>query len=283
MKTASPLPSDRQSCTPRAWGALAVSALAHGLAVVAMAAMCGPASCPPVMPRIVLTAALAPAGYGSGPAGPASAAAEPAAAPEPVPAPPEPEESAVETIAAATQAPAPVVASEEPVPPKPVVKPKPVARPRPVVKRQKPAPEPAPRETAAAAAALADPGQTGAGGGSGAASGPPLPSGGGAGPGSIGSPLSAGDLDNQPALVFSPKPEYPMQAKRRGLKGRLRVRLLVDRVGKVERVDILGGENVDSFAESVRATLSRWRFKPGTQKGTPVHWVAILPIAFEQE
>lgn len=280
MKSAFSRLPDRQSDMPRAWGALALSALVHGLAVVAMAGLCGPASCPPVMPRIVLTAALAPAGSGSGPAGPAPAAVEPASEPKPAQTPSEPEQPRLETLEAATPVPAPVVAPrQEPVTPKPAVKSKPVL-PRPRSKA-----EPTPREVAAAAPASApvDPDQTGAGGGSGSSSGPPLPSGGGVGPGSVGSPLSAGELDNQPAPVFSPKPEYPAQAKRRGLKGRLRVRLLVDRVGKVERVDILGGENVESFAESVRSTLSRWRFKPGTQKGTPVHWVAILPIAFEQE
>ncbi len=277
----SPWPGRRQPgrhLSP-AWGALAVSVLAHGLAVAGMAAMAGPPSCPPLLPRIVLTAALAPAGCGSGPAGPAAAPAAPAA-PEPEEAPRPP----VEPVAANAIAPTPdpVVPSKKE--PKPVTPKRPVT---PVAKVKKPRTEPEAEPVAAAATPpAAGPTEATAaqpGGGSGASSGPPLVSGGGAGPGSIGSPLGASELDNQPALVFAPKPEYPFQAKRRGLRALLRVRLLVDTVGRVERVDILSGEHAEAFAETVRTTLAHWRFKPGTRKGAPVHWVAILPIAFELE
>jgi protein TonB len=188
----------------------------------------------------------------------------------------------------------PLVAEEVAPTPDPVVPPKKEPKPvkpkrpvKPVAKVKKPTVRPEPKPVAPAASQPAtgptEATASQAGGGSGASSGPPLPSGGGAGPGSFGSPLRAGELDNQPALVFAPKPEYPFQAKRRGLRALLRVRLLVDTVGRVERVDIVGGEHVDAFAETVRSTLSRWRFKPGTRKGTPVHWVAILPVSFELE
>jgi protein TonB len=278
-----------QGAGPGAFGALLISLLAHGLAVAGMASLAGPAACPAVMPRIVLTASLAPPGCGSGAAGPAPAAAEAVAEAAPAPdlpqPPPEPPATPLETVTARADVPAAVlVPKKEPVAVKPKQPPPPVVKAKPAVKPQPPKADSEPREVAAAAAAApAEAARTGPGGGSGASSGPPLPAGGGAGPGSLGSPLAAGELDNQPALVFSPKPEYPFQAKRRGLRGRLRVRLLVDKVGRVERVEILGGENVEDFAESVRTTLARWRFKPGTQKGTPVHWVAVLPIAFEQE
>ena len=268
---------------PTAWSALAVSVLAHGLAVLAIA---GSPSCPPVLPRIVLTAALAPAGCGSGPAGPAAAAADPVPAPEVAHSPPEPDQPSQEVIAAKDVAPGAVVAPREKRVPVAEKRPRPV-RHKPAVTAREPRPEPVPREVAAVSprpsGTAGDPQAVGPGGGSGASSGPPSPSGGGAGAGSIGAPLSAGELDMQPSLVFAPKPEYPFQAKRRGLRGKLRVRLLVDTAGRVERVDILGGENVEEFAENVRTALVRWRFKPGTQKGTPVHWVAILPIAFEHE
>lgn len=100
---------------------------------------------------------------------------------------------------------------------------------------------------------------------------------------SLGAPLAASDPDSQPALVFAPKPGSPLRAKRQGLRGKLRVRLLVGTAGLVERVHIPGGENVEAFTESVRTPLGRWRFKPGTRPGTPVHWAAILPMAFEQQ
>jgi protein TonB len=240
-----------------------------------------PQACPPVLPRVILTASLGPAGCGSGQAGPAPAApsANAEATPEP-PAVDEQQRPYEEALAAPEHAPAPLhVPAEKPVSTKPKrrVSPKSPEKTKPQQAAQEPrqAAAPAPEQTGAASAPQ--------GGGSGASAGPPLPSGGAPGQGTLGAPLAASDLDSQPALLFAPKPDYPFQAKRQGLRGKLRVRLLVGMAGHVERVDILGGENVEAFAESVRTTLGRWRFKPGTKQGTPVHWVAILPIAFEQE
>lgn len=260
---------------PAAWAALSASILAHGLAVAGMALFAGASAAPPAAPPIILTASLAPPGCGSGPAGPVPVPAEAPFEPQP----PQ-EEPPVEAITARDPLPAP---DSVVVPPKKSAPVKPKHKKKDVVKAEKPMPAPEPRAMAEASPALTDQRSAAPGGGSGASPGPALPSGGGAGPGSIGSPLHAGDLDNQPALVSAPKPEYPYRAKRLGLRAMLRVRLLVDTTGHVERVDILGGDHADQFAESVRSTLVRWRFKPGTRKGAPVYWVAILPISFEMD
>lgn len=98
-----------------------------------------------------------------------------------------------------------------------------------------------------------------------------------------GGALAIGELDERPALLFAPEPPYPMQAKRRGLAGCVRARLLVDERGNVARVEIVDGENSDVFAQSVRITLERWRFRPGSKDGRPVCWTAIVPVTFDRE
>lgn len=102
-------------------------------------------------------------------------------------------------------------------------------------------------------------------------------------PAPAGGALAVGELDERPAQVFAPEPQYPLQARRRGLTGDLKVRLVVDKRGHVTNVEIVGGKNADVFAESVERTVRRWRFKPGKQGGKPVSWTAVVSITFDRE
>ncbi|WP_027183242.1 energy transducer TonB [Desulfovibrio inopinatus] len=301
------------------WSVWTVSILAHALAIISMAALAGPKPLPPVLPRIVLTASLGMPGYGSGAASPDIAVGPPdvpqksnepepplekemAQAPEPTPMPP-PEELLQEQPAEPQQKPLETLDAQEiePTPVPPPLKEKAAVKPKPKPKKIKHTPpvketshkkkkantvkkhkaKSQTTKTASQTAPVKSNATSSTSGGSKTPSGGRGTPGGGGNLGSTGSPLQASQLDRQPALVFAPQPEYPLKAKRRGLRTKLRVRLLVDKGGHVKRVDILGGEYADIFSTNVRRALARWRFKPGTLKGKPVNWVAVLPVAFE--
>lgn len=102
-------------------------------------------------------------------------------------------------------------------------------------------------------------------------------------PALAGGSFGVGDLDDRPMLIFGPTPQYPLQARRRGLRGTVKARLSVNEKGQVTAVKIVGGDNVKIFADAVRSTLVRWRFSPGKKDGKPVRWAVIVPIAFDRD
>lgn len=99
---------------------------------------------------------------------------------------------------------------------------------------------------------------------------------------SAGGALSLGELDNTPARLFAPQPPYPHEAKRRNIETSILAELLVDPKGNVLSVRIVKGKHRKLFEATVRKTLLRWRFKPGTQNGRPVQWRALVSVNFNQ-
>lgn len=91
----------------------------------------------------------------------------------------------------------------------------------------------------------------------------------------------ASEVDTPPYPIRRPLPPYPREAKRRGIEGEVRVRVLVDRSGKVVKVEVVEARPKGVFEEAVVRTLKGWEFRPALKGGRPVDaWVAI-PIRFE--
>ncbi|BCS88146.1 energy transducer TonB [Pseudodesulfovibrio sediminis] len=97
-----------------------------------------------------------------------------------------------------------------------------------------------------------------------------------------GGSLKIGELDNTPALLFSPSPQYPHEARRRHIETTITAELYVDKNGNVTLVKIIKNEHSHLFEATVRKALLRWRFKPGTKDGSAVKWTARVPIKFNE-
>lgn len=82
------------------------------------------------------------------------------------------------------------------------------------------------------------------------------------------------DLDRAPEVVSRINPEYPYQARERGIEGYVAVKVLVAADGTVKQANILKAKPQGVFDMSVRKALAGWRFKPGEVGGEPVTaWV----------
>lgn len=77
-------------------------------------------------------------------------------------------------------------------------------------------------------------------------------------------------LDLPLTALFRAQPVYPIQARRRGTEGWVKVLLTVDEKGNVAKTVILDAEPAGIFEKSVKRCISRWRYKPGTVDGVPV-------------
>ncbi len=159
--------------------------------------------------------------------------------------------------------------------PEPVQQPKP--KPRKKTTRRKEQKSPAkdtPTKTAAASSSTATTPTATTGSEAGkSAGGSPL--------GDLGSrEFGLGEVDRGPQILKQQKPAYPLVALRRNLTGRVTVKFLVDRHGKVRKPKIVEAHPKGVFEQSVLDSITKWRFKPGVLKGREVATWVVLPIQF---
>ncbi|RLC29765.1 MAG: hypothetical protein DRH32_06835 [Deltaproteobacteria bacterium] len=88
------------------------------------------------------------------------------------------------------------------------------------------------------------------------------------------------DLDAPLTPLVRIPPIYPIQAKRRGIEGWVKVKFLVNRQGIVEKIKIVDSHPTDIFNRNVVRCVSSWRFKPGTVEGVAVNTWATQVLKF---
>ncbi len=78
----------------------------------------------------------------------------------------------------------------------------------------------------------------------------------------------------------NPLPRYPTAARRRGLEGRVVLRVFVAADGRARSVSVRAGSPHPILDEAAVETLRRWRFEPARQAGVPVAAWIDVPITF---
>jgi protein TonB len=85
--------------------------------------------------------------------------------------------------------------------------------------------------------------------------------------------FSGGGLANRP-------PRYPLQARRRGIEGRVVLRVSVTVGGQAKAVTVHQSSGYAMLDRAAKAAVVRWRFQPATQAGKPVPGTVDAPVAF---
>lgn len=93
--------------------------------------------------------------------------------------------------------------------------------------------------------------------------------------------FSLSEVDTHPRVMHKVPPSYPFRAKRRGVEGKVEVRFLVDKKGRVSQVSLIQAEPEGVFEESALKAVRKWRFEPGKKDGQPVATWVQVPIRFE--
>jgi protein TonB len=85
-----------------------------------------------------------------------------------------------------------------------------------------------------------------------------------------------------PAPIVNPSPDYPEMAKTAGVKGKVVVKVFVDKKGDVRQWEIMAAKPSGlGFEEEVLKVIQKWKFTPAIQQNNPVGvWIAI-PFNFE--
>ena len=91
-------------------------------------------------------------------------------------------------------------------------------------------------------------------------------------------------VENMPELIgglaeLQSRIEYPEQARRAGIEGRVYVQFIVNEEGQVEDPEVIRGIGGGCDEEAIRA-VRQAEFRPGMQRGRPVRVQYSLPIVF---
>lgn len=90
-------------------------------------------------------------------------------------------------------------------------------------------------------------------------------------------------VDSKPVALFRVKPVYPQNAMSRNIKGRVTIKLLVDRDGTVKTVEVLAADPEGMFEDATVNAVSQWRFQPAKVQGSAVACWVKTSINYELE
>lgn len=83
-----------------------------------------------------------------------------------------------------------------------------------------------------------------------------------------------------PGTAANPLPRYPLAARRRGLEGRVLLRVEVDASGRPTAVAVLHGSGHGILDRTAARAVRDWRFQPASWAGRPVAGAVEVPILF---
>ncbi len=85
--------------------------------------------------------------------------------------------------------------------------------------------------------------------------------------------------DEPPAAISMPRPRFPPEALRDGVRGSVRLRAVINERGRVEVLRVV--HSVPGLdAEAIRVVEAEWRFRPARRNGRPVSSLSDLTVRF---
>ena len=85
-------------------------------------------------------------------------------------------------------------------------------------------------------------------------------------------------VEDKPILIKQVAPKYPEIARKAGLEGKVFLKFLVAKDGRVSTVTVLKGQEI--FRQSAIDAILQFRFKPAQQNDKPVNVWMTQPITF---
>ena len=92
-----------------------------------------------------------------------------------------------------------------------------------------------------------------------------------------------GGIESEVMPLNDVRPEYPGDARRRGIEGHVKIAFTITRAGQVENVRVLEASPRNVFDRSARRAAARWRFAPRTENGLAVDREAVKTLYFRLE
>lgn len=93
----------------------------------------------------------------------------------------------------------------------------------------------------------------------------------------------ARELDVQPRALHAILPEYPPEADRQRLSGRVRLQIKLEADGRVSDIEIIGADRPGLFDDSVLKAFRAARFAPAQKDGRPVRALLLIEVKYDWE
>jgi protein TonB len=74
-------------------------------------------------------------------------------------------------------------------------------------------------------------------------------------------------------------PDYPQEARKKGLTGEVMLKVIIDTTGNVLRVEVLRGE--EPFRTAAIAAVKKWKYTPAYYHNKPITVYRIIKIPFK--
>lgn len=94
---------------------------------------------------------------------------------------------------------------------------------------------------------------------------------------------SARDLDVQPRALREIVPDYPADADRQRLSGKVRLQLKLEADGRVSGIEIVHANPPEVFNESAIRAFRDARFAPAQKNGRPVRALVLIEVVYDWE
>ncbi len=95
--------------------------------------------------------------------------------------------------------------------------------------------------------------------------------------------MSEEEADEAPRVLRRVPPDYPWRAADEGVEGSVALRLLVDRAGRVEELEVERAQPPGVFEQAALDAVRRWTFAPGRFQGQPVSVWCKTEVVFRME
>lgn len=94
--------------------------------------------------------------------------------------------------------------------------------------------------------------------------------------------MTEDSVDNKPRPMQRTAADYPARARSKGVEGVVRLSLLINERGQIERVKVLDAEpRGEGFEEAAKESVRQWNFEPATYQGEPVKIWATQTVNFK--
>jgi periplasmic protein TonB len=89
-----------------------------------------------------------------------------------------------------------------------------------------------------------------------------------------------GQVDRNPRVLRPVAPNYPLDAQRRGIEGRVVLRFVVDENGQVQNPEVIKAEPEGVFEQAALEAIVKYKFDPAMIDKKKVKCFVVLPIGF---
>lgn len=93
----------------------------------------------------------------------------------------------------------------------------------------------------------------------------------------------ARELDVQPRALHAILPEYPPEADRQRLSGRVRLQIRLEADGRVSDIEIVDTDRPGTFDDSALKAFRAARFAPAQKDGRPVRALLLIEVKYDWE